>query len=240
MIRRTSVAALAALAAFALGGCATAPPKPVELAPDFFATKAKAGKIGVALSEIPKPDTQFPGAGCLLCIAVASGAHTKLTDHVRTLSTDELKALSTQVAEALRKRGMDVVVIDQPVKMPDLPDFKPTGSAELTYSPKDFSALKSRHGVERLLMVNIGYVGVWRSYSAYIPTDTPRAVVGGHGYLIDLSSHRLEWSAPIAISRAAEGAWDEPPKFPGLSNAYYQALEDTVQAVLRPLLAAPR
>ncbi|MCE2916650.1 MAG: hypothetical protein ACOVOT_16700 [Rubrivivax sp.] len=215
-----------------------APPKPVELAPDFFASKAKSGRIGVAVSEFPKADTQFPGAYCLLCLAVASGAHSKLTDHVRTLSTDDLKPMQANLAELLRKRGMDVVVIDAPVKMAELPDFKGTGSAEQAFSPKDFSALKAKHGIDRLVMVNIGYLGVWRSYSAYVPTDVPKAVVGGHGYLIDLSTHRLEWSAPLSISRSAEGAWDEPPKFPGLTNAYFQALEDAIQAVTRPFVAA--
>jgi hypothetical protein len=237
MTRRKVMAAAAAVALLALAGCATAPPKPVELAPDFFASRAKMGRIGVAMSELPKPDTAFPGAGCLLCIAVASGVHSKLTDHVRTLSTDELKALRTQVVEILRKRGLDVVVIDAPVKMAELPDFK--GSGEQAFSPKDFSAFKARHGIDRLVMINLGYVGVWRSYSAYVPTDVPRAVVGGHGYLIDLGTQRLEWSAPISISRAAEGAWDEPPKLPGLSNAYFQALEDAIQAVVGPLSAAP-
>jgi hypothetical protein len=218
--------------ALLLGGCATAPQMPVSLAGDYFAGPAKTGRVGVAMAELPKPDTEFPGAGCLLCIAVASGAHSALTTQVRTLTTDELKPLKADLVALLKKRGLDAVVIDEPIKVKDLPDFKAAEPAN--FSRKDFSALKTRHQIDRLMVVDIGSLGVWRSYSAYVPTDVPRAVVNGSAYLLDLATHRYEWLHPIAVKRAAEGAWDEPPKFPGLSNAYYQALETAMDEIKKP------
>ena len=95
--------------------------------------------------------------------------------------------------------------------------------------------LKAKHGIDRLLVVHITSLGVWRSYSAYVPTEPPRAVLNGTVSMIDLSSHALEWYLPLAVSRAADGAWDEPPKFPGLSNAYYQVLETGMDMVKKPL-----
>jgi hypothetical protein len=29
----------------------------------------------------------------------------------------------------------------------------------------------------------------------------------------------------VNIIKAAEGNWDEPPKFPGMTNAYFQTIE---------------
>lgn len=230
-MNRRIVGALLA-ASLILVGCASAPQLPVNLAGDYFSGTAKTGRIGVVMAELPKPDTEFPGAGCLLCIAVASGMHSSLTTQVRTLSTDELKPLKADLVTLLKQRGLDAVAIDEPVKVRDLPDFK---SAEPnSFSRKDFSALKARHQVDRLLVVDIRSLGVWRSYSAYVPADLPRAVVNGEAYLLDLSTHRYEWLQPIAINRAAEGAWDEPPKFPGLSSAYYQALDSAMDEVKRP------
>ena len=34
--------------------------------------------------------------------------------------------------------------------------------------------------------------------------------------------------------RNADGAWDEPAKFPGLTNAYFQVVELGKDEVLRP------
>ena len=36
------------------------------------------------------------------------------------------------------------------------------------------------------------------------------------------------------VARGTEGTWDEPPKFPGLTNAYYQALETAMDTVKKP------
>jgi hypothetical protein len=74
-----------------LGGCATKPLTPVEFHADALAQRG--GRIGVAMSTLPKPDTYFPGANCLLCVAFASGANSAMTDHVRTLGNQELASL---------------------------------------------------------------------------------------------------------------------------------------------------
>ena len=100
---------LAALAL--LGGCGTAPQLPVALSGDY-GTQAKTGRVGIAVSELPKPDTAFPGAGCLLCLAAASMANSSLTDHARTLSVDELKPLKAELAKLLQAQGIEAVVID--------------------------------------------------------------------------------------------------------------------------------
>lgn len=224
-------ATVALLAAALLAGCAAPVQQPVNLAPDFMSTKAKQGRLGVVMAELPKPDTQFPGAGCLLCIAVANGAHASLSKEVQAFSTAELKPLPEQLVALLRKQGVDAVLITDPLKVADLPDL---GGDTVNKSRKSFLALKAKHQLDRLLVVDIQSLGVWRSYSAYVPTDVPRAVLNGQASIIDLSTHALDWHLPLALSRAAEGAWDEP-KFPGLTNAYYQVLETGMDMVKKPL-----
>ena len=222
-----------ALSAF-LAGCAGPVQQPMNLAADYFsAGKAKAGKVGVVMSDLPKPDTQFPGASCLLCMAVANGVHSAMSKEVQTFSTTELQALPADLAALLKKQGLDVVVIKEPLKVDDLPDL--AASDPVNKARKNYSSLKAKHGIDRLLVVHVTSLGVWRSYSAYVPTSPPRAVLNGTVSMIDLSTHALEWYMPLAVSRAADGAWDEPPKFPGLSNAYYQVLETSMDMVKKPM-----
>ena len=94
-------------------GCASTQQTSVEL--QAGALREKGLRIGVVMTAIPKPDTYFPGAGCLLCMATASLANSSLTNQVRTWQTKDLEALRGDLAAKLRDRGLDVVVIAQDI-----------------------------------------------------------------------------------------------------------------------------
>lgn len=228
-----SIRSLGALfaAALVLAGCAAPPQNPVALKAQALSTPG--GRIAVVTTAMPKPDTSFPGAGCLLCLAAASVANSTMTDHVRTLSLDELATLKTELAEALKARGQDVVLVAEPLDVGKLPDRSNPAPDQ---ARKDFSSLKTAHRVDRVLVVEWQFVGVERQYSAYVPTGDPYATVGGKAYVVDLGSHAYEWYTPLAAKRPASGKWDEPPKFPGLTNAYYEVIELTKDAVKRPFV----
>jgi len=99
---------------------------------------------------------------------------------------------------------------------------------------KDFSALQKKYKVDRLLVIEIASLGFVRTYSAYIPTSDPKGVLQGSGYIVNLNSNTYEWYLPVNISKSADKNWDEPPKFPGLTNAYFQVLELGKDAFLQP------
>lgn len=212
-----------------LTGCATPPQQPVSLAPATLA--APAGRIGVAMSVMPKVDTSFPGAGCLLCMAAASVANSALTTHTQTLPSSDLARVKAEMVDALRKKGHDVTLIEEAVKMDDVPKSNTGGPNQ---PRRDFSALASKYKLDKLLMIDIAEVGISRSYSAYVPTGAPQGVVQGSAYLINLKSNSYEWYLPLKEARSAAGNWDEAPSFPSLSNAYFQAIEGAHDALLQP------
>lgn len=215
----------------ALAGCSTVPPqKPLSL--PATALKAEAGQIGVAMSAVPKVDTQFPGAGCLLCLAAASAMNSSLTDHVRTLPPEDVPALKDRAAALIKAKGGAPVVLGSALDVRALPDFK---SDALNVARKDFRSLKDKHQVDKLLMIQIDTLGVVRNYSSYVPTSEPKAVFSGTAYLVDLKTNALEWYHPFNITKAADGNWDESPKFPRMTNAFFQALEQGKDEILRPL-----
>lgn len=225
-MKRRVLSAVLALGVM-LAGCATKPQAPVAMNSNDW---AQGGRIGVVMSTLPKPDTYLPGASCLLCIGVAALANSSLTTHAKTLSTEELVALKADVAAQLRKKGADVVVFDDNVNVGTL------AKASNENGPsKDFAALKSKYPVERLLVIQVDELGYLRTYSAYVPTSDPKGYVKAQGFIVNMSNNQYQWYMPVQVVRASEQAWDEAPSFPGLTNAYYQAVEAAKDQVLTAL-----
>lgn len=224
-----NLSAIALFIVVPLAGCATQVQVPVPMANE--AIKADSGRIGVAMTALPKVDTSFPGAGCLLCIGVASLAHTQLTKATQALPLEDLPMLKELVAERLRKRGAQAIVINEPLDIDQL-ESNPQSGPNL--SAKDFRPLAKKLGVDRLVVIQITEIGISRSYAAYIPTADPKAIVKGFGFMINLGDNKYDWHMTADNQRAADGTWDEPPKYPGLSNAYFQVLEMSKDRFLGP------
>jgi hypothetical protein len=212
-----------------LAGCASNPQLPVSFA-DHPLT-AQSGRVGVAMTELPKVDTSFPGAGCLLCLATAATANSALTKHTHTLTAEDLVTLKNGIADRLRKKGVDVTVIEENLNIKQLKDFSAGG---VNIAKKDFRVLKDRYKVDHLVVIDITIVGFVRNYAAYISTGDPIAEVAGTLSVVNLSTNGYEFFAQINQSKGAEGAWHEPPDFPNLTNAYYSAVELGKDAVLQP------
>lgn len=223
------IALLLTAIAMLTSGCAPMRQAPLNLEPT--AVGSQAGRIGVAMGPLPKLDTDFPGAGCLLCLAAASLANSSLTSHVQTLSYEDLAKLKYDVAELLRKRGADVSVIEEELKLDTLSDY---GTKAQNIASKDFSPLQQKYRIDKLLVIDITALGFIRTYSAYIPTSDPKGRLQGTGYIVNLKNNAYEWYLPVAVTKSAGEKWDEPPRFPGLTNAYYQALEIGRDSFLQP------
>jgi len=194
------------------------------LAADSFRSSSSE-KIGIAMTSVPAADTYFPGANCLLCLVTANATNSTLSKYTKTLSVAELGALKEDIAAALKaKKNIDAVLIAEPLDLKSLPDFPNSGP---NIAKKDFTSLKEKYGVDKLVLVQVFAVGYTRPYASYIPTGAPKAIVSTIGSLVNLKTNTFEWYLPTQTIRSAESNWDEPPKFPGLTNAYFQAVEQS-------------
>lgn len=217
------------LAIILLSGCASVPQTPVRLGANSLSSQH--GRVGVAMTALPKADTSFPGAGCLLCLATASIANSALTEHAKGLPHEDLPGLKTTLADLVGKKGGQARVIADDIKIDDLPNYSTEGP---NLARKDFGALQSKYDIDKLLVVSITQLGFERTYSAYIPTGDPKGLLRGVAFMVDLRTNTYEWYQPLNVLRSADGAWDEAPAFPGLTNAYFQAIELGKDEVLGP------
>ena len=225
-----SILAVLVVVVTALSGCAAVINNPVALSKE--SVNGGSGKIGVVMVKVPEANTYFPGAACLLCIGVAELAHTKLSAVVKTWSITDLVSLKQDAFALLKKRGADVILIDEPIKISDFPSNDAPGE---NLPRRDFKSLGVKYGVDKLFLISFTSVGVSRPYSSYIPAGLPASMVNGVVMIVDLKTNTFNWYQPLTTARQADGPWDEEPKFPGLTNAYFQVVETVRDLVLVPL-----
>ncbi len=213
-----SIAVVALLAV----GCSMTPQKPVPLENDFF--KDNSAKIGIYIDTLPRVNTYFPGASCLLCIAAAEAANSDMTGHVQTLSGDEINEIYTIIEGILKKHSFSVVKVEDSIKINDLKSFSSKDEI-IPYARKDFTPLKEKLGVDKLVIVDVNALGVYRAYSAYVPTTDPMGYIWGALSVVDLSDNQYNLYQAINIKTPVTGEWDEPKDFPGVTTAFYKSIE---------------
>lgn len=219
-------AALTLLACLTLTGCAHNQP-PVPLDHQFW--DAKEPTIGVAINVVPEPVLALTGNQGILDYAINRGVNSKLSDNVEKWQVRDLNTLPDALVAKLQAKGYKVKRINEPL---DLKVYKETDFRE-GYMARDLTPLKVTYGVDRLLLVNVFTTGATRSYYSIVPTSVPMAQVGGQGLVVDLADNKLLWFKPFVATQAAQGEWDEPT-YTNLSNAFYQAMDNSRQQMITP------
>lgn len=227
---KSRILGLCLLGVTLLSGCAGTPQVPVVPDQAFWQQPSK--RVGVIVSEIPKPNLALPGASCLLCMAAAEVANSSLSSHAETLSVDDVRTVGADIGGLLESRDIEVVEISEAPDLSDLPDY----SSEVPNSAKrDFSTLADKYNISHLLVLNVNAIGMQRTYSSYIPTSDPKGYFNALGYLVDLSNNTYKWYRPVQVTKAVTEKWDEPPTFPALTNAYYQAIAEGKEVIISSL-----
>jgi len=222
---KTIKSALLITFALVLSACGSTPQPTVEL---------QTNKVGsdknVAFAYIAPTDstatTHIYGASCLLCYGVASALTSSLDTHLEsTIDATELNALKELVIQEYRQHNGDlkVVTLDMPINK--LKKFK----GELGFAERDFRPLQKSLNSDVLIVLELYEHGAYRSFSNYVPNGDPQGYILGKLYTVDLSSNAYIQYLLIDQKVQPEGEWDEPSAFPGVTNAYYQAIENAKQ-----------
>jgi hypothetical protein len=216
-----------------LVGCASIPPQEPVVFNKKLATAENT--LAVSISEVPEVKISYPGATCLLCLGVASVANGGLSGEVKKLNADDLQPLGSQLIESLKGSGHTVKVLENTFSLKKLKKYK---SVELNEARKDYRPLKEELQASHLLVLDLDYVGVKRDYASYVPTSEPYAIVEGLAYLVNLTTNVYEWYLPIYQRHSPGQEWKQPPSYPTVINAYYQAVETTKEEILSALNAS--
>lgn len=211
-----------------LAGCSMAPPQPdVTLNTDILSREdIKIGVYYVAPKE--KATTHIWGANCLLCYGVASALTSSLDTHLEAnITTAELDAIKEIVHKKYSSRFSNVKMVELSTPINDMKDF----NEQLGFADKDLRGLKEELDIDVLVVMQLWMHGAYRSFSEYIPNGDPQGYVAGLLYSVDLNTNAYLQYLSIDEKVQPTGQWDEPPSFPSVTTAYYQAVENAKRKI---------
>ena len=215
-----------ATVAIGLASCATPPQTPISFSQQSLSGPKE--QIGVVSTKIPSVSVDFPGADCLLCIGVAMAAHSTFREHASTLNAADLENLQDELVAKLKARGYRVARITEAV---DVRSLDSVSDKKDGFAKYNFAKYK-KDGYTALVVTEYKSVGFRRGYQSYIPTEPMKASLQGETYMVRIEDGKLLWFQPHNLSKGVVGEWDQPPKFPGLTNSYYSLLEEYKDIVL--------
>ncbi|RZM81653.1 hypothetical protein C3B51_07870 [Pseudoalteromonas rubra] len=203
-----------------LAGCKSTPQPAVRLKPELLNENIR---VGIYINEIAPATTSIQGADCLLCYGVAVAANSSLSNHLESLPTTDIESAKQVVYDGYKSKTQHVEFVNlSKDKLSKLKKFK----GELGFAKKDYRSLKSELNIDVLVVLNIYAHGAHRMYSAYVPVTDPQGYVAGVIYSVDLETNQYVQFQRFNRKILVEGEWDEPKQqFPGVTNAYYQAVE---------------
>jgi hypothetical protein len=201
-------------------GCATKPQGPVAF--DEKKLDPRRSTIGIVMSPVPAVAVSYPGANCLICVGAAKVINSALEKHTSQLATDELKSIEGDLEKKLSTRGFRVNILPKEVIAKPFPEKKAT---EENQASRDYSRLKSEYEIDKFLFISVAGTGFDRRYADLFPTSPPMAVTRGVVSLVDIETGSFLAYKRIELTIATQGDWDEPDRFPGLTAAYYEAIE---------------
>ncbi|WP_247671249.1 hypothetical protein [Pseudoalteromonas sp. MMG005] len=203
-----------------LSACGSTPQPTIELQSQLLNQEKR---VGIYVTEIEAPTTSIFGASCLLCYGVAAAANSSLDKHLESLPSSDLASTKEIIYEGYKKQTNAIKFIELDSKtLKNLKKFK----GGLGFAKKDFRTLKEKNNIDVLVVLQYWAHGAYRSYQGYIPTSDPQGYVAGIVYSVDLEDNKYLQYQELDKKVVVSGEWDEPKQqFPGVTNAYYQAIE---------------
>lgn len=210
-----------------VAGCATFKPN-FAVKERFWENKKQT--IGIAVAKIPQPEAHKTGGQGLLDIAINNANASELGEHLAKQDVQQINKTTDKMFSYLRGKGFNVVKIEDQIDAESLKEVSLSDdeSKKIYYTNRDFTPLKTKYNIDKIVLVTLDKVGTIRNYYGFVPLGAPSGYSKAVGQIINLENNQLEWNYVIDQQiPTSESEWDVPPSFPGLTKAMYTAFNQT-------------
>ena len=191
--------------------------------------------------EPPKGAVHMVGPQDVLDQAIANAADARLRNYLETVEPSEFSQVTQTFSARLRAKGYTVSVIAEPVARGQYAALRTKGANHVVDG--DFAPIRTKYGVDRLVLLSIDRFGAFRDYFVFVPTAAPLAMVQASGELIDLTGNQALWRVSMEEKQnlvPIQGDWDQPPDYPNLTQAIRRAEHDAAVYLENAFFPGPR
>ena len=199
----TRIAVLVILSLWFLQGCASNKAMPV--ADEFWQDRGPA--VGVAITTVPKPQVRLRtiySSGAMVPrillgpddgdldneeLIITQADQLQLERFLGESNIQGLSAARALFVQRLLAAGFPAVAIPENIDLEQVPDYMPESNG---YAQKDYRGFLSARGLDRLIVLQVRWDGVYCHYTGRINNLTEAAVTL-RGEMIDLTTNKLLW-----------------------------------------------
>jgi len=154
--------------------------------------------------------------------------------YLQTLDMKWYSKLKQQFVVSFRKSGVKVKTFPEDISTKK---FNYLNKNLQQYAKYDYSFLKTRIGVSKLLLISVDAAGAIRRYYGFIPLSSPKAYVSLTGRLINLKNNRILWRYTAQSKVPVEGEWDQPPMYENFTAAFNEAVRRAASQLMQNLFS---
>lgn len=194
-----------------LVGCASH--ADVPMSESFWQNKQQ--KVTVAAAKAPKPQLHKQGPQGLLDVAIANAMTNDLDKRLQQIDLSWYHRMPTSFGASLKQRGVSVVPYN----------------SQVSDDQKEYTRLAINNS-DKVLVIKLEAIGAKRDYYAMVPTGAPQGYCVMSGELINVADNKVLWRYTATSAQPVQGAWDQPPAYPNLTNAIELAANSARQELL--------
>ena len=190
----------------------------------------------VAVVQEPgfKPQFYPEGQQGILDLIVEDIATKNFRNYLQTLNMKWYPKLKQQFVVSFKKSGVKVKTLSEDISTKN---FNYLNKNLQQYAKYDYSFLKTRIGVSKLLLISVDAAGAIRRYYGFIPLSSPKAYVSLTGRLINLKNNRILWRYTAQSTVAVAGKWDQPPMYGNFTVAFNEAVRRAAGELMQNLFS---
>jgi len=156
----------------------------------------KSQKIGVIIGNTSAPSAYKDGHINFAGNKPNDHDSLQLNKHLKTLNIANLTDVALDITQQLKNKGLDVKFLPEKMSLKSLrkSDMKSSIQALVNF---DHKTLKSRHNIDKLVVIDLVRIGTIRNYYGFVPVNEAHGLSHLDAYVINLNKRQLEWKKSV-------------------------------------------
>ena len=192
----------------------------------------KSQKIGVIIGNTTAPSAYKDGHTDFAGNKSKDHDSLQLNKHLKTLDISNLTDVALNITRQLKNKGFDVKFLSEEMNLKTPPKSNQKLAIQALEN-FDHKTLKSRHHIDKLVVIDLVRIGTIRNYYGFVPVNEARGLSHLDAYVINLNNRQLEWKKSVIKKiKTTVSTPDASLQFDGITKAMFLAFDQSKHSLI--------